>query len=43
MSADEAERALREMGDPIEMVLPAFADESGEWLSSRSIAESVWG
>ena len=42
MSAEQAADALRDLGEPIEMVLPAFADDAGEWLSSKAIAESVY-
>ena len=43
MSAKEAAEALSDLGEPMEMVLPAFSDFSGEWLSTRAIAESVYG
>ena len=43
MSATEAAEALNDLGEPMKMVLPAFADSSGEWLSMRAIAESVYG
>ena len=42
MSESEAAEALREFGAPIEMILPTFANASGEWLSSIDIAKSVW-
>ena len=43
MTADEARRELAEFGSPIELVLPRFANENGDWLSLRDIAASVWG
>ena len=42
MSEDEARRELREFGELVEMVIPQFANENGEWLSSIEIARSVW-
>ena len=34
---------LRNLGEQVKMVIPAFADEFGNWLSSIQIAQSVWG
>ena len=42
MSREEAIQELRGLGEPIGMTLPAFADEKGDWLSSKAIATSVW-
>ena len=33
---------LSSFGEPIEMILPKFADENGDWLSSLEIAQSIW-
>ena len=43
MSDDEIEEAADELGDLIEMVVPTFTDEQGNWLSSKSIASALWG
>ena len=43
MSAAEAERELRDFGEPVDMTVPRFADANGDWLSSVSVAASVWG
>ena len=43
MSPEEAANELSSFGEPIEMVLPRFADDRGEWLSSLEIAKSIWG
>ena len=42
MSEAEAAEALRAFGEPVAMRLPVFADESGDWLSPKQIAASVW-
>ena len=39
---DGAEAAMAEFGQKVEMVIPAFASEDGEWLSFVEIAKSVW-
>ena len=43
MSPEEAARELSSFGEPMKMVIPSFADENGEWLSSLEIAKSIWG
>ena len=43
MSEEDAARELSSFGEPMKMVLPSFADEKGEWLSSLEIAKSIWG
>ena len=43
MSPEEAAKELSSFGEPMEMVLPKFADDRGEWLSSLEIAKSIWG
>ena len=43
MSPEEAARELSSFGEPMRMVIPSFADENGEWLSSLEIAKSIWG
>ena len=43
MSPEEAVKELSSFGEPMEMVLPRFADDRGEWLSSLEIAKSIWG
>ena len=42
MSEAEATEALRTFGEPVAMRLPVFADASGDWLSPKQIAASVW-
>ena len=42
MTAVQREDAAAELGDLVELVLPAFASDDGAWLSSKAIAESVW-
>ena len=43
MSEDEIAEAADELGDLMEMVVPTFTDEQGNWLSSKSIASALWG
>ena len=43
MDEREKIRELRNLGEQVKMVIPAFADEFGNWLSSIQIAQSVWG
>ena len=43
MSREEARRQTQDLGRKVEMRTPAFADERGEWLSSKDIAASAWG
>ena len=42
MSESQAASELAELGDPMQMVLPDFADADGAWLSPVDIAASVW-
>jgi hypothetical protein len=42
MSPEQAKAELSSFGEPMEMILPKFADENGEWLSSLEIAQSIW-
>ena len=43
MSTQEARRQTQDLGSKVEMRTPAFANERGEWLSSKDIAASAWG
>ena len=38
----DADSILAEFGQPIQMVVPSFADTDGSWLSMVEIAKSVW-
>ena len=42
MSEEQRAEEAADLGGLVEMVLPTFATDSGEWLSSVAIAESVW-
>ena len=42
MSPEQAKAELSSFGEPMEMILPKFADENGDWLSSLEIAQSIW-
>ena len=42
MSPAQAREELKHFGTPIELVLPQFADNQGEWLSYKEIASSIW-
>ena len=43
MSPAQAAAELQAFGEPMRMVLPAFADPHGNWLSYTDIAASIWG
>ena len=42
MGPEEASDAVRELGLLVPAVIPLFANDDGEWLSSVAIAASVW-
>ena len=43
MSEAERASALFELGELVEMKIPTLADDQGNWLSMKSIAQSVYG
>ena len=43
MTAAEIEEVAHMLGDEVHMVIPELADDQGRWLSSTSIALSLWG
>ena len=42
MGPDEGAATVRELGLPVEAVIPTFTNAKGEWLSYVAIASSVW-
>ena len=42
MDPTERSIALKDLGEPMKMVLPQLTDDNGKWLSSVEIASSVW-
>jgi hypothetical protein len=43
MRVEERRVASAQLGDWVRMVVPELSDGRGSWLSSKSIALSVWG
>ena len=39
---ERAANELAEFGRLVDLIIPAFASEDGEWLSFVEIARSVW-
>jgi hypothetical protein len=43
MTDSEIEEVAHMLGTEVRMVIPELADDQGRWLSSTSIAQSLWG
>jgi hypothetical protein len=43
MTDGEIEEVAHLLGAEVRMVVPELADGQGRWLSSTSIAQSLWG
>ena len=43
MNAAERAAEVSRLGTAVHMVVPELADDQGRWLSSTSIAQSLWG
>ena len=42
MTAEEREAARASLGEEAPAIVPAFADDEGNWLSFVDIAQSIW-
>ena len=42
MTDDQKRKELEGMGPRVEMAIPEFADDKGDWLSFSAIAASLW-
>ena len=42
MTEEKKKEELEGMGPRVEMAIPEFADDDGDWLSFSAIAASLW-